>query len=183
MADSSFLDNYEKTGHVFSEAEHTASERLVRESFYGAKEDADAARRLEAERRLDAYEDDFRDVLKARISATYEQPNAADLVKVLDSTNNPLKRIVNEISALYAKPPIRKLAKDSDTATWRKVLKLAGERVVMPRLNRMTDLLNDCLLYVRPSQSGSLTLKLVLAKDCTVWPDPDDPTMPLCVEF
>src|SRR5688500_2302371 len=130
MADSSFLDDYEKTGRVFSEAEHSASDRLVRESFYGAKAAAEDSRRLEAERRLDAYEDDFRDVLRSRISATYAKPNADELCKVLDSTNNPLKRIVNEVSVLYAKPPARRLAKDADTATWRKVLKLAGERVV-----------------------------------------------------
>jgi hypothetical protein len=35
---------------------------------------------------------------------------------------------------------------------------------------------------VRPAYD-SLTLRLILPQDATVWPDPDDPTMPLCVEF
>lgn len=179
MPDPKAMSDYEKSGRVFG---GVGASSIVRSSFFATKDDAEAQRRLEAERRLDAYEDSFADVLKARISATYTQENAAELIKVLDTTNNPLKRITNEISVLYTKPPARKLSDSASTAVWRDVLKNAGAAVVFPRLNRLVNLLNTVLVYVRPCDD-SLTLRLILPSDCTVWPDPNDPTMPLCVEF
>lgn len=156
---------------------------MVHGSFMAAKDWAERARQAEAEARQDAYHDDYRDVLSARITETFSGANAEELVKVLDTTNNPLKRIVNEVSVLYTKRPSRKLdGAPGSTALYRQILKRAGDGVVMPRLNRMCNLHNTVLLYVRPAYD-SLTLRLILPQDATVWPDPDDPTMPLCVEF
>lgn len=152
-------------------------------SLMAAKDWAEGERQREAEARQDAYEDDYSDLLEQRIRSTWDvQANVEALLKVLDTTNNPLKRIVNEVSVLYTKRPARRLANTSATQLYRQILKGAGDGVVMPRLNRMVNLHNTVLVYVRPAYD-SLTLKLVLPQDCTVWPDPDDPTMPLCVEF
>ena len=152
-------------------------------SLMAAKDWAEAERQRESEARQDAYEDDYRDALKARISETFDNPaNVEALCKVLDTTNNPLKRIVNEVSVLYTKRPARKLADPSATQLYRQILKRAGDGVTMPRLNRMVNLHNTVLVYVRPAHD-SLAMRLVLPQDCTVWPDANDPTMPLCVEF
>ena len=181
-------DTYADTGLVFSEYDKarvypiSMPEAVVRGSFFAAKSKAESERQGEAKDRLDAYEDAFAHVLRRRISQSYEAPNANELIKVLDTTNNPLKRIVNEVSVLYTKPPVRKLADPGATALWRDVLRGANASVVFPRLNRLVNLLNTVLVYVRPCHD-SLTLRLILPQDVTVIPDPDDPTMPLFVEF
>ena len=171
--------SYSETGRLFPNGSATG---LVVDSFMLAKDYAERARREEAQNRQDAYQDDFRDTLEERISQTFTGANAEELCKVLDTTNNPLKRIVNEVSVLYTQRPSRKLANDGATKLYREVLKRAGDGVVMPRLNRMVNLHNTVLVYVRPA-FDSLTLRLILPQDCSVIPDPDDPTMPLFVEF
>jgi len=172
-------DTYTQTGRQFGP---TSTLAALEDSYYLAKQGAERERRQDATERHDAYNDDFADVLRARIDATYTQANAEELVKVIDTTNNPLKRIVNEVSVLYSRQPVRKLATSEATIAWRDVLHRANASVVFPRLDCLTNLLNTTLLYVRPCRD-SLTLKLILPQDCTVWPDPDDPTMPLAVEF
>ena len=172
-------ESYVQTGRMFSSPD---AKQAVLDSYFTAKNYAEDQRRLESERRQDAYQDDYRDRLEARITETFTGANAEELCKVLDTTNNPLKRIVNEVSVLYTKRPARKLASPEATKLYRQILKRAGDGVVMPRLNRMANLHNTVLVYVRPAYD-SLTMRLILPQDATVWPDPDDPTMPLCVEF
>lgn len=175
---------YVESGRLLSTESHLAplAASMVQASFMAAKDLAEQQRKGEAESRLDAYEDDFRGVLRARISATYSKANADDLIKVLDSTNNPLKRIVNEVSVLYARPPVWKFQDKAAVEPWREVMEKGSASVVFPRLNRMVNLLNDVLVYVRPCRDG-LAFKLVLPQDVTVWPDQDDPTMPLAAMF
>ena len=132
-------DTYTQTGRQFGP---TSTLAALEDSYYLAKQGAERERRQDATERHDAYNDDFADVLRARIDATYTQANAEELVKVIDTTNNPLKRIVNEVSVLYSRPPVRKLATSEATATWRDILHRANASVVFPRLDCLTNLLN-----------------------------------------
>jgi len=181
MADVNGADYY-RTGHMLSPTSTLAPLRMVQDSLQMAKDIAEQTRQAEMQCRLDAFEDDYRDTLRSRIAATFERHNADELNKVLDSSNNPLKRIVNEISTIYTRPPVWKFDNDSTAATWREIMEGANADVVCPEINRMVNLLNDVLVYVRPCQNR-LVLKLVLPQDATVWPDPDDPAMPLACMF
>lgn len=174
-------DGYISTGRMFGPSSTVAALDL---SLRMAKDWAEGERQREAEARQDAYEDDYADALRERIRATWEvQANVEALLKVLDTTNNPLKRIVNEVSVLYTQRPARRLTSTAATKNYREILKQAGDGVVMPRLNRLTNLHNTTLLYVRPAYD-SLALKVIKPQDVErVIPDPDDATMPLFVEF
>lgn len=175
------MATYTEPGRILGP--YSTAAALVDSSFAMAKDWAERSRRDDAQRRQDAFQDDFRDVLRSRIEETFDnKSNVEDLCKVLDTTNNPLKRVVTELSVLYTQRPARRLATSDATKNYRELLKRAGDGVVMPRLNRMVNLHNTALVYVRPAYD-SLTLRLILPQDACVWPDPDDPTMPLCVEF
>ncbi len=170
--------NYLQTGHMFAGSTIAPlAEALVRDSFNESQSRAEQERKAEAEARLSAYEDDYADTIRARIQATYEGPNAAELVKVLDVTNNPLKRIVNEVSTLYAKPPVWSFKDAKAGPAWRSILRRGRAGVVFPRLNRMVNLLNTAFIYVRPC-GDSLAFKVALPQDVSVIPDPDNPSMP-----
>lgn len=154
----------------------------VLRSFLAAKGNAEVERQADAQHRLDVYEDDWADALQDRIRNAFTAENAAELEKVLDTTNNPLKRIVNEISTLYHKPPVWKFAEKSTQDTWRRIQDGANAPVFFPELNRMVTLLNDVLVYVCPYRDH-LTYRLILPQDAYVVPDPNDPARPLEVMF
>jgi len=179
MATSS--GDYARTGHLFAGSTIAPlSLSIVLDSFRAAQDGAETSRKAEAQARLDVYEDDYAGEIRARIARAYEPANAAELEKVLDTTNNPLKRIVNEISTLYSKPPVWSFNDPSTGKTWRQILKRGRAGVVFPRLNRMVNLLNTAFIYVRPC-GDALAFKIALPQDVTVVPDHDNPAMPLAV--
>lgn len=179
-------ENYIETGRMFGPKTEVApvstSAPSASGSLMAVQSPAERARRDEATKRQRAYEDNYADELERRIRDMFIGANADELVKVIDATNNPLKRLTNSASVLYETHPARKLSDSTSTALYRQILSDAGAEVVFPRLNPMVSLHNTVLVYVRPAHD-SLTLRLILPQDAAVIPDPDDPTMPLCVEF
>lgn len=167
---------YVQSGHLFS-----GSDAAIDRSIAVAKENAETERKNSAERRLDVYQDDWQDLLRGRIAGIYERPNAIELYKVLDTSNNPLKRIVDSISTIYDRPAGWKFA--TENPLWGEILENAHAAVVQPELNRLVNLLNECLVYVRPNREGWLSFHLITPDQVTVWQDPDDPTQPLACQF
>jgi hypothetical protein len=184
--------NYPETGKLFDSPDATqapipiptgvSAAELVKNSYLHARSLAEAARQHEMQARHDVYEDDFRDEIEKRLKTQYEQENAKELTKVLDTTNNPLKRIVNEISTLYTRAPVWKFNEASASSTWREILEGANAGVFFPELNRLVNLLNNVLVFVRP-HGDTLSFKMIMPYDATVGADPDDPSMPLAVMF
>lgn len=169
---------YVESGRLYS-----GSEILVLKSLFEAKNQMELERRAMAERRIDVYRDDWESILREEIHTIFKRKNAVEIVKVCDTSNNPLKRIIDETSTIYDDPPRWKFAEGApeDTAdTWEMIQRQAKARVVMPELNRMTQLCNDSFFYVVP-KGKRLTYWVVTPKDMIAWQDPDDPTSPLAV--
>lgn len=161
---------YEVTGRVFS-----GSEAQLLDSLSTAKDDADAQRRADCERRIDMYEDDWESILAGRIKQAFTRENYTELLKVLDVSNNPLKRIVDAVSTIYDQPPSWSFEDESVGETWGMVCEQAKANVVMPELNRMVNVCNESLLYVCPGREG-LRFEVITPDALRVWQDPMDPS-------
>ena len=83
---------------------------------------------------------------------------------------------------MYTRPPAWSFASEGTAELWRSIQDGANAAAVFPELNRMVNLLNECLVYVRPC-GDHLTYRLVLPQDVTVWPDPDNPATPFAAMF
>ena len=149
------------------------SEKAVMDSFTGAKGRADRERRSEIRRRLDIFRDDWRDILKARLSGQFEAENMAELDKVLDTSNNPLKRVIEDVSTIYRKPPTWTF--EGDNPLWAEILENARAPIVQPRHNELVNLCNEAGLYVCPYGKW-LRFVPVTPDNLVAWEDQDDPT-------
>lgn len=167
----------DSTSHPISLAESTVLDSLQR-----AKREADHQRRRDAEKRVDLFEDDFASEVKTRLAKQFEAENWEEIVKVLDVTNNPAKRIIESISTIYHSPPTWKFGEGVDGALWKDVAKRGKLHVVLPRVNQYTNLLNECFLHVVPQGAG-LGFRLVTPQNVIAWQDPDDPTRPIALAY
>lgn len=167
--------SYTQTGRLYS-----GSEVSPLTALFESKTEADKLRRLEAERRLDVYEDDWEGILKARIMDIFAPENAREIQKVADTTNNPLKRIINEVSTLYCPMPTWEFEEGTDGELWHEILEDAHAELVMPRLNRYVNLLNEAVLYVAPV-GDRLRFHAVPSSEVIAWEDPHDPVLPMAI--
>lgn len=160
------------------------SELVVLKSALEAKANADADRRAECERRMDMLEDDWAGQLRNFIFESFESENAKELWKVSDTTNNPAKRIIDEISMLYREPPTWDFAEGVDGELWQDILARANANAVLPELNRVTNACNESVAVVQPdARRTKLKIHVVSPADVIAGQDPRDPTEPLWIAW
>ena len=84
-------------------------EFMVLQSFLKAKAREEENRKTKAGIRLAIYHDDWEDVLTARMKALFCEENWVRLRLSRNTSQNILKKVVNEVSSLYKREPARKL--------------------------------------------------------------------------
>lgn len=168
------------------------AEAAVLQSMLKAKKDADYQRRRDARKRIDIYTDDFGDQIADMISDQFEPENAKEILKVVDRTSNPLKRIVGQISTIYHEPPSWRLGEDEkrkknngakdDKGAWNKIRARALFDSVQQATNEYTNLCNETIQHVTVRR-GRLVVDLLTPDNVIVEQDPEDPTCPIALAY
>lgn len=126
-------------------------EFMVLQSFLKAKAREEENRKTKAGIRLAIYHDDWEDVLTARMKTLFCEENWVRLRLSRNTSQNILKKVVNEVSSLYKREPARKLLgpNGKEIVDHPIMASVADWTMVLQVVNRYANLLNDVGLVVR----------------------------------
>jgi len=137
-------------------------------------------------RRDDIYSDGGVEHLEALIEAVFKDPRVRQLRKEwapYTRFNNALKRIINEISTLYAEPAQRRVNGDENNAAYRSLLERLQFDAVAQQINRLFNLHRVLLVGFRvrrrPDDTREPVVDVVTPRSFRVVVHPNDATMVL----
>lgn len=149
------------------------AEDLVRQGFLAAKWYAEEERLDEAQDKLDLYKDDYEEIIRAKLSELYHPDNYNRLYFHVNQSQNILKRVINQISTIYKVEPQRSLDIESDR--YSEIQKETLINVVMKKVNRYTNLMNETLVKVGV-RYGKIAYDIITPNICMVIQNKSDPT-------
>jgi len=144
-------------------------------SVLKAKQQADNDRMNDAADKIDLYTDDANDIIEAQLKAEFVKQNYDRLKLNINKSQNILKRVINEISTIY-KAEAQRTTGDKLNDRYQEILKESYLDVKLKKVNRYTNLLNECLL--KPTiRKGRFCFDIITPNICFVFQDEDDPTL------
>lgn len=145
-------------------------------------------RRVSAQVRNDLYNDGGDAAMATLIDSVFKDPDVRTLRKQwipYAKSNNPTKRIINEISTVYQEPAIRTVAGDQDNKNYREVVRLSRQDEIFEKVNAMVNL--HRALFVRPrvcvvdSSTREPAIDIATPADAYAIRHPNDPTRCIAV--
>ena len=127
---------------------YSRAEKIIKDLLKQAKFEANSRRKIDMEERKDIFEDDFKDIIYSLICQQFKNDTKELLVKMLDCTQNPLKRIVNEISLIYRESPKRIIVnkneseQEKDQELLDKIVEEGHLDLIMPSVNQYSNLID-----------------------------------------
>ncbi len=121
------------------------SAEMVLKSYLRAKEEEEKKRKEAASDRLSIYHDDWEGILRSLLRTQFNPKNYDRIMLALDTTQNIVKKVVNEVSVLYKKPPVRDIP---DGSPLNDIFDYLNIDEFMKRVERYGFLLNDVLIRV-----------------------------------
>jgi hypothetical protein len=151
------------------------AEQVVRESLKRAKDIAEQSRKDAMKNRLKIYRDDWRQLLDDELAREFTKENYKGLLLTLDYSQNILKKVINEISLVYKRPPERMF--EPMVEMYEEILSRLNLDVFMKKINKYMNLLNDVLIYVPWDYEAEdiAKLKIITPDCCSVVQNEDDP--------
>jgi hypothetical protein len=148
----------------------------VRESVRRAKAESEGERMLDAQRRLEILQDDWKDILLEKLHQIYRSPRIRErLPGIVSTEHNVFKRINGELSTVYKWGATREVAKAADQEVADQLWAEARIDHVLERANLYCNALRD--LFISPRiVDGRLRFDLFLPDRTSVIQHPDDPT-------
>lgn len=144
-------------------------------SVLKAKQQADNDRMNDAADKIDLYTDDANDIIEAQLKAEFVKQNYDRLKLNINKSQNILKRVINEISTIY-KAEAHRTTGDKPNDRYQEILKESYLDVKLKKVNRYTNLLNECLL--KPTiRKGRFCFDIITPNIAFVFQDEDDPTL------
>lgn len=145
-------------------------------------------RRVSAQVRNDLYNDGGDAAMAKLIDSVFKDSDVRTLRKQwipYAKSNNPTKRIINEISTVYQEPAIRTVAGDQDNRNYREVVRLSRQDEIFEKVNAMVNL--HRALFVRPrvcvvdSSTREPAIDIATPADAYAIRHPNDPTRCIAV--
>ena len=153
------------------------AEEVVQRSFANAKWASDYERKLEAERRLDILEDDWKDLLWAKIQEIYKSDRVRESVRALVSCeHNVLKRISTELATVYKWGATRELDNPAQQESAKELWTETDIDVALEMADLYLVVTRD-LLIVPWVDDGRMNLELLTPDRVTVIQHPRNPTL------
>lgn len=160
------------------------SKELVLESIRIAKRNANEARKRETAKRIDIYKDNGKIYIENEMKNQFSKYTRDAIKQMIDDSQNITKRIINEISTLYAIEPKRAaILNEKEDDIYKNVLSnIPGLNILMNEVNKYTNLCNHALIYIAPDRKAKkLRLSLITPNFIDVIQDENDKTQPAAI--
>lgn len=145
-------------------------------------------RRVSAQIRNDLYNDGGDAAMAGMIDTVFKDPDVRTLRKQwipFAKSNNPTKRIINEISTVYQEPAIRTVSGDENNRRYNEVVRLSRQDEIFEKVNAMVNL--HRAVFVRPrvcvvdSNTREPAIDIATPADAYAIRHPNDPTRCIAV--
>ncbi len=149
------------------------SEQMVLKTYLEQKGHEEKARQDAANERLAIYHDDWEDILEDLLAAQFHPENYKNIKITKNTSQNIVKKVVNEVSILYKDPPVRDTGENKILDEIYAYLNIDE---FMKRLERYGTLLNDAAIRVGwDADLGKITLDLHTPANTSVMQHDDYP--------
>jgi hypothetical protein len=164
-------------------------ELIIREVLQQAKILNEDGRKLQAEKRLDIYKDNWKIHLKDEIDKQFSKKTRDKIKQMIDDSVNIPKRIVNDISLVYQKEANRNYVvgenedkSDKTDERYQEIIQKIPTDIILQEVNRFTNLLNECLIYIVP-RNNTIEYDILTPDQVEVFQDDENPTEPMAILF
>ena len=144
----------------------------VTKSVLKAIWDNDNDRKQLAEDKLSLYKDDYEDIIRDKMRELFVKENYDRMKFHVNQSQNILKRVINQISSVYKEPAVR----TTDDVRYQEILDSFDFDTIMKRINRYTNLFNECQIRVGV-RFGKLALDILTPNNVSVIQNNLDPTI------
>lgn len=152
------------------------AEEVVKRSLFRARAQAEKGRRRDAENRRAILEDDWRDLLVAKLRTVYQSEEIFnDLLPLISTEHNAFKRIVKELSTVYQWGALREWAGADQNALATMLYEEADVDATLEVANLYLNGLRD-LVLIPQVVDGRMRLDVVTPERLSVIQNPQDPT-------
>ena len=134
--------------------------------------------------KLSIYYDDWEPVLYDLMQAQFTQKNFSKMKFSFNTSQNMLKKVVNDISTVYKDNPQRKTDDEKTSELYNQILKNAKINTVMKEVNSLFNLLND--IAIQPQwdpERQTIKLNIITPAKMSVIQDPDDPERAIAIYY
>lgn len=169
-----------------SEMEPVGVASYIYKRYLSNKQEMD--RRAAAQLRNDLYNDGGDAAMASMVDAVFQDADVRALRKQwipYAKSNNPTKRIINEISTVYQEPAIRSVSGYANNAKYQEVIRLSRQDEVFEKVNALANL--HRALFVRPrvgvvdSSTREPAIDIATPADAYAIRHPNDPTRCIAV--
>jgi hypothetical protein len=139
--------------------------------------DKEKARRAEAAKRLDFYRDQAADYIESDINTLFRNLRVREWRKAMipfAQFQNITRRVVREISTVYAEPATRRI--NGANERYQDFQRLTRLDRRMRVVNQRTNLLNNCLIHFRIRGDGAPIIDVITPDRFWALSHPNDPT-------
>ena len=129
------------------------SKDLIVESIRLAKYNANEARKREVAKRIDIYKDNLKTYIEDEIKKQFSKYTNEGIKQMVDDSQNITKRIINEISTIYAVEPKRTAFVDEkiDINYDALINRMSTFNLILDEVNKYTNLCNHAIVYIAPN--------------------------------
>ena len=141
----------------------------VLKTFMASKKQAEEDRKADANKRLAIYHDDWDDILEEELADQFERVNYNNIHLCKNTTQNILKKVINDISLVYKQAPERSIKDENYNAI--------DIDSTMQLANRYLNLLNEVLIRpVWDENKKNVKLMILTPANTSVVQNEEDPT-------
>lgn len=133
----------------------------------------DTERRTEMGERKNILKDNIRQIILAQLAQMFTPQTYEDMRFYVDATNNLMRRVIREISAVYTQDPERTITPKSAQKRYEELTQL---NMKMARANYLLNGMNDIILQVT-TMGGVIDLNILTPDMVTVFENKDNPTV------
>lgn len=146
-------------------------------AFLKAKKQSEEQRKDKSNDRMLIYHDDWQDLLDRVLQKQFHPDNYKNARISLDTSQNILKRVIQETSLVYKEAPTRTIQRDGKTLEQGVDLYNDVKKdVFMKKINRYMNLLNDVIIHVYwDDELERVGLKMLTPAVTSVVQDPEQP--------
>lgn len=152
------------------------SRQIIQTVLKNFKLDLDSARRAEAEKRINIYKDNYKKILSDEIDNQFSKKTRGNVKQMIDDSYNILKRIINEISAVYHKSAKRLyVVNEKEDEAYKNTISMIPVDIIQQEINRFTNITNESFDYIVP-RNGKIEYDIITSDKVEIFQNRDNPT-------
>jgi hypothetical protein len=146
----------------------------IQEAEMKIKCKSDTERRAESFERKNILRDNLRSIIHTQLALMFSPQTYEDMKHYVDATNNVMRRVMREISTVYASEPMRTITPKGNQKRYEEIMQAMGMNQKLQTANMLLNGLNDIIIQITV-MGGTLDFNILTPDMVTVFENKDNP--------